>query len=113
MYKKIFGNRNLPAPIGSPLDSDLRHRLKATGADMKTHATAALHDSSFLDIRKKLPLCLALRETYIVAAHRPLATYFTFRHNFTLPDAHADGVQIKGDRPVATSFNVIKNNPLL
>jgi len=46
-----------------------------------------------------------------VAAHRPLATYFTFRHNFTLPDAYAKGVQTKGDRTVATNFNIIKNNP--
>ena len=90
---------------------DLGHRLEATGADMKTHAPAALHNSCPLNIRKELPLGLALRETYIVAAHRPLATYITFRHNFTLPDAHADGVQIKGDRSVATIFNIIKNNP--
>jgi len=111
LYKKIFGKRNLLARIGSSLDSDLRHRLEAAGADVDTHAAATLHDSCLLDIRQELPLCLTLRETYLVAAHRPLATYFTFRHNFTLPNAHAEGVQTKGDRAVATNFNIIKNNP--
>jgi hypothetical protein len=92
---------------------DLRHRLEATSADVEPHATAALHDRRPLDVRPELTLGLTLRETYIVAAHRPLATYFTFSHNFTLPDAGADGVQIKGDQSVATNFNIIKNNPLL
>lgn len=115
MFGLNCGKWNKLAQIGNrhPQELDLRHRLEAAGADMETHATTTLHDRCLLDIRPELTLGLALRETYIVAAHRPLATYFTFRHNFTLPDAGADGVQIKGDRSVATNFNIIKNNPLL
>lgn len=92
---------------------NLGHRLEAASADVKTYTPPTLLYGCALNIRPELALRLALGEAHIVAAHRPLATYFTFRHNFTLPDAHADGVQIKGDRSVATSFNVIKNNPLL
>lgn len=80
---------------------------------MQAHATAALFHRRLLNIRSELSLGLALGETHILTAHRPLATYITFSHNFTLPDARFDGVQIKGDQPVATTISNIKNNPLL
>ncbi len=88
------------------------HCLKATGADVEAHAATALLDSRPLNVRQELPFGLVLGEANLVAAHRPLATYFTFRHNFTLPDAPIS-VQIKGDRMVAPTFNIIKNNPQL
>ena len=91
---------------------NLSHRLEAASTHVDAHLAAALLDSRPLDVRQELPLGLALGEANIVAAHRPLATNITFRHNFTLPDA-ATGVQIKGDRMVAPTFNIIKNNPQL
>lgn len=90
----------------------LGHCLEATGAHVEAHAAATLLDSRPLDVRPELPLGFALGEANIVTAHRPLATYITFRHNFTLPDAPI-GVQIKGDQMVAATFNIIKNNPQL
>ena len=91
---------------------NLGHRFEAAGADVEAHAAAALLNSRPLDVRQELPLGLALGEANLVAAHRPLATYITFRHNFTLPDA-LTGVQIKGDRKAAPTFNIIKNDPQL
>lgn len=76
----------------------LRHRLEATGADVTSNAAAILVDSRPLDVRPELTLRLPLREAHVMAAHRPLATYFTFRHNFTLPDVRRGGVQTEGDQ---------------
>ena len=101
------------AKMSRAAELDFGHRLEAARANVQAYATAALFHSRPLNIRPELPLRLALGETHIVAAHRPLATYFTFRHNFTLPDARFGSVQIKGDRSVAANFNVVKNNPLL
>ena len=97
---------------GSGCDLDLGHLLHASGAHVAADAAAVLIDRRLLDIGPEQALGLALGEANIVAAHRPLATYITFRHNFTLPDA-ATGVQIKSDRMVAPTFNIIKNNPQL
>lgn len=95
------------------VELDFRHRFEAARANVASNAAAILIDSSPLDIRPELALRLLLRETHIVAAHRPLATYFTFRHNFTLPDARLSGVQTKGDRSAARIFDSIKNDPEL
>jgi hypothetical protein len=73
------------------------HSFQATGADVNTYPAAALINRRPLDIGQKLPLCLTLREAHVMATHRPLATYFTFRHNFTLLNGCPVGIQIKGD----------------
>ena len=65
--------------------SGLSCGLQATSANVLTNFTAVFPESSLLHIRLKLPLCLSLRETHILARHRPLATDLTFSHNFTLP----------------------------
>ena len=92
---------------------DLDHCFEAARADVAANTLAVLQNGRPLNIRPELALRLALGEAHIVAAHRPLATYITFSHNFTLPDAQFDGVQIKGDQSVATYFSNIKNNPVL
>lgn len=89
------------------------HSLEAASADVQAYTPPTLLYRCTLNIRPELPLRLALGEAHVVAAHRPLATYITFSHNFTLPDAQFDGVQIKGDQSVATYFSNIKNNPVL
>jgi hypothetical protein len=76
------------------------HRLETARADIDAHPTAALINGRALDIRQKLPFCLSLREAYVLTAHRPLATHFTFSHNFTLFDGYPVGVQMKGDQLV-------------
>jgi len=68
---------------------DLDHRFEAARADVTANPLAVLQDGRPLDIRPELALRLSLGEAHIVAAHRPLATYFTFRHNFTLPQLKA------------------------
>lgn len=80
---------------------------------MEAHTATVLYNRRLLNVRPELPLGLTLREAHIMAAHRPLATYITFSHNFTLPDARFGGVQIKGDRLVAHVFDDNKNDPLL
>jgi len=75
----------------------LGHRLETAGADVTADTVAVLVDRGLLNIRLELTLGLPLGEAHIVAAQRPLATYITFRHNFTLPDARFGGVQIEGD----------------
>ena len=81
--------------------SGLCRGLQAARAKIATHSTAVLIDSRSLDIRPELPFGLALRKAHVMTAHRPLATHFTFGHNFTLPDALVVGLQTKGDRSVA------------
>jgi len=83
---------------GREYELGFRHRLEATGADIAPNAAAVLVESGPLDIRPELALRLPLGEANVVAAHRPLATYITFRHNFTLPDARLGGVQSRGGR---------------
>jgi len=80
------------------LELSLGHRFEAACANIAPNAAAVLIDSSPLNIRPELTLRLPLGEAHILTAHRPLATYITFRHNFTLPDARLGGVQTKGDR---------------
>ena len=61
-----------------------RHRLEAACADVLADLATVDEDRRPLYIRLELPLRLFLREAYVMARHRPLATDFTFRHNFTL-----------------------------
>ena len=75
----------------------LGQRLDAACAKLLANAAAIFVDADPLNIRLKLPLRLLLRETYFVARHRPLATIFTFRHNFTLPGGRKLATQTKGD----------------
>jgi hypothetical protein len=82
------------------LFSSLGHCFQATGADIDTNPAAALKNCRPLDIRQELTFRLSLREAHVMATHRPLATHFTFRHNFTLFDGHLVGVQMKGDQKV-------------
>jgi hypothetical protein len=83
------------------VELNLRHCLQATGTYITADATAVLVDRSPLHIGPELPLCLALREANVLTAQRSLATYFTFRHNFTLPDIRPGGTHMKGDQRVA------------
>jgi hypothetical protein len=71
--------------------------FQTAGADVNTYPATTLINRRPLDIGQKLPLCLPLGETHVMATHRPLATYFTFRHNFTLLNRCPVETQIKGD----------------
>lgn len=62
-----------------------RHGLDAAGAQILAHFATIFVEGDALDVGLKLPLRLALRETDVMSRQRPLATYFTFSHNFTLP----------------------------
>lgn len=65
--------------------SGLGYGFEATSAEVFPHLAAVFVEGNTLNVGLKLPLRFALRETDVMTTQRPLATYFTFSHNFTLP----------------------------